>query len=291
MIVVAIQSFLGALFLGFAALLGRGWIQTDKVKPSVFAYVIGAVTNFFDTLGIGNFAPTTAALRAWQLTSDDRIPGTLNAGHCLPGLAQAIIFIVLVEVDVSLLVMCMVAAIAGGIMGARLVSHMPIRAVRLTMGIALLVAATALSASNLGLMPKTEGATSLSGIVLAIAVSGHFLIGMLMAAGVGFFAPSLVLLSFLGLDTRAVFPIMMASSAALMPFTGAQYLRTGKLDLPIAIALSIGGLPAVLIAAFVVRELPLDALRWLVAVVVFITAITLIRAGLRSDPAQTEVRN
>lgn len=281
MIVAILQGWLALLLTGYSALLGRAWNRARRPAPSLSMLLLGAVTNFFDTLGIGNFAPTTVALRATKSVSDEHIPGTLHTGHCLPALAQAIIFLTLVEVDLTLLVSCMVAAIAGGSVGARIVSRLPLQGIRLVMGVALLAAAAAFSAANLGLVPGGGDATGLEGSAFAAAVGGHFVIGMMMAAGVGFFAPSLILLSALGLNPKAAFPIMMTSSAALMPFTAYQYLRTGRFALPVAVALALGGIPAVLIAAFVVKQMPLALLRWLVVAVVTYAGASLIIAALR----------
>jgi uncharacterized membrane protein YfcA len=282
MIVAALQAWLALLFAGYSAILVKAWPSSGKSLPKVSMLLLGAITNFFDTLGIGNFAPTTVALRATKQVDDELIPGTLHAGHCLPGLAQAIIFLSLIEVDVTLLICCMVAAILGGSLGARLVSRLDLRSVRLVMGVALVLAAVAFSASNLGIAPGGGTATSLSGASFAVAVGGHAVLGAMMAAGVGFFAPSLVLLSLLGLDPKAVFPIMMTSSAALMPFTAYQYLKTKRFSYTVAIALAMGGIPAVLFAAFVVKEMPLELLRWLVVVVVAFAGVSLLVSGLHT---------
>ena len=61
--------------------------------------LLGFITNFFDTLGIGSFAPTTAAFRARRLVRDELIPGTLNIGHTPPTIVQAVIYITVIAVD------------------------------------------------------------------------------------------------------------------------------------------------------------------------------------------------
>ena len=52
-----------------------------------------------------------------------------------------------------------------------------------------------------------------------------------------------------------------------------------------ALGLTLGGVPAVLVAAFIVKALPLSAVRWLVLAVVLYTAATLLRAGWRGHSA------
>jgi hypothetical protein len=68
--------------------------------------VLGFVTNFFDTLGIGCFAPTTAYYKLRSRMPDDEIPGTLNTGQALPAVTEALIFIATVSVDLTTLVSC-----------------------------------------------------------------------------------------------------------------------------------------------------------------------------------------
>src|SRR4029079_17332503 len=83
---------------------------------------IGFGTNFFDTLGIGSFATTTAAFRALKAVDDRQIPGTLNVGHMLPTLVQAAIFITVVEVEMKTLGAMIAASVLGAWMGAGLVA-------------------------------------------------------------------------------------------------------------------------------------------------------------------------
>lgn len=284
MIIAAIQTILAGLAAGFSLMIGRAW-AADKPRrmPGWRAIGLGAVTNFFDTLGIGSFAPTTAALKAGKMVADSQLPGTLNAGHCLPTIAQALIFIALVTVDVVLLVSCIGAAVAGAWVGARIVSRLPVQAIQLVMGLALLIAAALFSAANLNLMPGGGTAVALSGAAFGVAVAVHLLLGGLMAAGIGLYAPSLILLSLLGLDPKAAFPIMMGACAFLMPVAASAYLRTPeRLSVPVAAGLAIGGVPAVLVAAYLVKEMPLDLLRWLVVVVVLIAAVGMLRSALKS---------
>ena len=69
--------------------------------PHVTDGLVGFITNFFDTLGIGSFAPTTAYFKLRARMPDKQIPGTLNTGQALPTVTQALIFIATVSVDVT----------------------------------------------------------------------------------------------------------------------------------------------------------------------------------------------
>lgn len=292
MIVQILQGLLavsGAILVGAWSRIYRGG-AASKLATTAPAIGIGAVTNFFDTLGIGSFAPTTALVKFFRLTSDEQIPGTLNVGHSLPTLTQALVFISLVKVDIALLISCIIAAVSGALWGARIVSRMPVRAIRLGMGAALLVAACLFIVRNIGLMPGGGEATALAGAALVFAVVLHFAFGALMTLGIGLYAPSLISLSMLGMDPRAVFPIMMAACAFLMPAASLKFIEARRFDPRLAVGFAIGGVPAVLVAALIVREMPLDLLRWLVSIVVLIAAGMLLSSGLKNEDAPVTAR-
>lgn len=256
----------------------------EQAAPTMNGLGIGFVTNFFDTLGIGSFAPTTALFRSTKSVSDENIPGTLNVGHTTATLIEAFIFIAAVEVDPTTLISMIIAATLGAWLGAGVVSKLPKNAIRWGMGCCLLVAALlmAMSALNVGVTPGE--AIGVEGTKLVIAIVGNFFLGALMTLGIGLFGPCLILVSLLGMTPKAAFPIMMGSCAFLMPLASLQFIRSLRFDLKAALGLIIGGAPAVLIAAFLVKSMPLNAVRWLVVVVVLYTAVTLIRTALSEAP-------
>src|SRR5262249_21715990 len=134
--------------------------------------------------------------------------------------------------------------------------------------------------SNLHLFPIGGTATSLDPTLLAIAVVAHFIMGALMAFGIGLYAPSLILLSLLGLDPHLAFPIMASACAFLMPATGFRFMRSERIDLRVVLGIALGGVPAVLVAAFVVKSLDVVVLRWGVVVVVLYAAVLLLRSAI-----------
>jgi uncharacterized membrane protein YfcA len=263
------------------------WVRIEKQRPKAPAgrptgapwdLAIGFVTNFFDALGIGNFAPTTAAFKLLHRMPDEEIPGTLNAGHSLPVLAEALIFVV-VAVDFTTLVGMIVASVIGAWFGAGIVARLPRRAVQVGMGAALLAAAALFLAANLHWMPGGGQALGLSGSPLALAILVNCALGALMTLGIGLYAPCLILVSLLGMNPLAAFPIMMGSCALLMPVAGVRFIKAGRYNLRASLALSIAGVPGVLIAAYVVKSLPLLWLRWLVVVVVAYAAVTMLSSS------------
>ena len=282
-IVDALLTALSAIAVFFTVTLLRTAAKRKELAPKPEAIGLGAVTNFFDTLGIGSFAPTTAYMKLRAMAPDSYFPAILNAGHALPTITQALVFITLVRVDPMLLLACIAASVAGSIVGAPIVQRSPVRLVQGVVGLALLIAAILFAMSNLGLMPAGGEALSLPPILFAIAVAGHFIMGVLMMFGIGLYAPSLILLSLLGLNPTAAFPIMMGSCAFLMPISSFRFVRSERIDLRVVLGLALGGIPAVLIAAFIVKSLELEVIRWLVVVVVLYAAALLLRAALTPE--------
>lgn len=246
--------------------------------------LLGFVANFFDTLGIGSFASTTAWIKFRTLIPDELIPGTLNVGHALPTITQAIIFTTAIAVAPLTLVSMVAAAVAGGYLGAGIVSQLPRRAIQIGMGVALLIAAALFIMKILGVLPSGGDALGLSGGALAFAIGVNFLLGALMQLGIGLYAPCLMLVSLLGMNPIAAFPIMMASCACLMPVGSLRFIRERKYDKRLSVGLAIGGIPGVFLAAFVVKSLPLQWLYWLVVVVVLYAAILMLRSALQPQP-------
>lgn len=288
MVLILLLAALAGIGLAFTIVMLQAARARGQTAPTIESALLGAVTNFFDTLGIGSFAPTTAWIKFRRLVPDSFIPATLNVGHALPTIAQSAIFLVLlgVHVDPTLLVSCIIAAVAGGLLGAPIVLRAPVRLVQGVVGVALLVAASLYALSNLNMFPVGGTANALEGPALYLAVGAHFVMGALMAFGIGLYAPSLILLSLLGLDPRLAFPIMASACAFLMPATGFRFIAAERIDLRVVTGLAIGGVPAVLLAAFVVKSLPLVALRWGVVVVVLYAALLLLRAAIAPNKQQ-----
>ncbi|MGD9600155.1 MAG: sulfite exporter TauE/SafE family protein [Steroidobacteraceae bacterium] len=284
---------LALLALGYAVRwwrIERARGDTAGGRPGWLDALTGFVTNFFDTLGIGSFAPTTAIFKLRARMPDENIPGTLNVGHALPTITEALIFIAIVTVDFTTLVGMIAASVAGAWLGAGVVARLPRRAVQLGMGVALLIAATLFLAANLKVMPAGGEALGLTGGTLAFAIAANFALGALMTLGIGLYAPCLILVSLLGLNPIAAFPIMMGSCAFLMPIGGLRFVRAGRYDRRAALGLALGGIPAVLLAAFVVKSMPLAWLRWLVVVVVLYTSVVMLVAALRRAPVAVAVQ-
>jgi uncharacterized membrane protein YfcA len=259
-------------------------------KPRVTDVLVGFVTNFFDTLGIGSFAPTTAYFKLRARMPDEEIPGTLNSGQALPTMTQALIFIATVSVDLATLFGMILAAVLGAWLGVGLVAKLSRRAVQLGMGASLMCAAVLFLAANLHWMPGGGEALGLRGTRLILAVSVNFLLGALMMLGVGLYAPCLILVSLLGMSPLAAFPIMMGSCGLLMPVGGARFVHSGRYNLGAALGLTFGGIPGVLVAAYIVKSLPIVWLRWLVLGVVVYAGLQMLKGARAARPAGGTLR-
>ncbi len=269
-----------------------GEAGTERGAPSGLALAVGAVTDFFDTLGIGSFATTTSLFKLLRMVPDRLIPGTLNVGHALPSVAQALIFIAIVEVGTRTLALMIGASVLGAWFGAGVVSGWPRRRVQVGMGSALLVAAALMLRQLLQGTLAGAGDLSLSGVPLAIGVAGNFVLGAFMTLGIGLYAPCMILVSLLGLNARAAFPIMMGSCGFLTLVAGMRFIARDAYAPRAALGLTLGGTPAVLVAAFVVKSLSLDAVRLLVVVVVVYTAVAMLRSAMAVEaPEALEERH
>ncbi|HEV7613558.1 MAG TPA: hypothetical protein VGO37_16890 [Steroidobacteraceae bacterium] len=257
--------------------------STTVRRPAPIELLIGFVTDFFDTLGIGSFAPTTAIYKLRRIVADELIPGTLNVGHTPAALAEALIFVGTILVDPMLLVAAVGSAAAGAWLGAGVVARLPRRAIQITMGIALLIAGTVFTAVNLGALPGGGTAMSLGGWKFALAVGINFILGALMSAGIGLYAPCMITLALLGMHPIAAFPIMMGSCALLQPVASLRFFQTGKFAWGPSLGLAFGGVIGVIVAAYIVKTLPLSALRWLVIAVIAYAAFAMLRSAARSE--------
>jgi len=284
------KSILFVLLGALAASFSTVWVAhlTRNKKwgtPTAFHLLVGFVTNFFDTLGIGSYATTTSLYRLRQAVPDEQIPGTLNIGHAIPTIVQAFIYITIVEVNMKTLALLISASVFGAWLGAGIVTRLPRRRIQIGMGLALLAASTLMLGGMLNVLPKGGSATSLGGPSLITALCGNFCLGALMTIGIGAYAPIMIMVSLLGMNPKAAFPVMMGSCAFLMPTAGVRFIRSEKYDPRAALALAVGGTPAVLLAAFIVKEMPLDVVRWLVVVVVLYSAASLLWAARLIQPA------
>jgi uncharacterized membrane protein YfcA len=268
--------------LWFIYVLASDIIKNKKNLENISSLktgTIGFVVNFFDVLGIGAFAPQTALLKFTNQTTDRLIPGTMNVANTIPVLVQALIFIKIVEVEPVTLIVMFLTAMGGAIWGAGIVSKLSEHKIRLTMGIALFITALFMFANKMNWIQGEGTAIGIQGWKLVLAGAVNFILGAMMTAGVGLYAPCMALVFLLGMSPEVAFPIMMGSCAFLMPPASYKFIKSGAYNRKAALVMAIPGTIAVLIAALVVESLPLDVLRWMVIAIVLYTSATMFRAA------------
>jgi uncharacterized membrane protein YfcA len=133
--------------------------------------------------------------------------------------------------------------------------------------------------TNLQLFPGGGTANGLPLGLMIVAILANFGFGILANFGVGNYAPTLVMLSLMGMNPRLCFPIMACGASLMGAAASVEHIRIGQVDLRIVLGLAIGGIPAVLVAAYIVREMPIDTLRWLVCAVVLYAAAVMAHAA------------
>jgi uncharacterized membrane protein YfcA len=230
-------------------------------------------------------------------------------GYVMQTVAQALIYISIIQVDVTTLILMIAAAVGGAWLGAGIVSHWSRRKIQIGMGLCLLGASAVIALQIVGNykpaadwiianLPALQGGVervqhlfsggeglALEGARLGIGLVGNFVLGALMTLGIGLYAPCLMMISLLGMSPKAAFPIMMGSCAFLMPVGSVRFIKAGRYAPWTAVVMSVAGIPAVLIAAYIVRELEVNQLRALVFFVVLYTATMMLRSAWKEKAA------
>jgi len=279
---IALLIPLTLAILVYAFVLARAAIAR-RAKPTLEALALGAFVNFFDTFGIGSFAQTTAWMKFRKMVPDNLIPPTMIAGLTPPAMVESIIFLILlgVRVDPVLLFGAAMATFAGGIVGAPLVVRARVWIVQATVAIGLAAAGIANLLAIFGALPAGGTASGLPMGLTIVAIAASFLFGLLANFGVGNYAPTLAMLSLMGMDPHYCFPIMASGASLMGAGSSVRFIKVPKLDLRIVVGLTLGGIPAVLVAALIVKQMDVDVLRWLVTVVIFYTAAVMARAAIQ----------
>lgn len=263
----------------------RKLLEKNKMTHNI---IISTLSNFFDTLGIGSFGIAASAWKFTKSIPDDLIPGTLNTAFAIPTVVEASIYIRRIEMDIPTLVLMIAASVIGASIGAKIIIKLNITKIRITMGIALLgITAVMLckinAAGPFGIIGTAKG---LDGQMLLAAIAGNFILGALMPAGIGLYAPCMALILLLGMSADAAFPVMMGSCAFLMPSAGITFIRKGTYHRSSAIPMTLSGIIGVLIAGSFVTALPLTLLTYLACAIMIICAGTFFRDAWRTRTFQ-----
>lgn len=260
-------------------------VNRNQIKDGNFLVtgVIGFFTNFCDSLGIGSYAPTTMLLKLTKsLKNDKLLPGTLNVACALPVMTEAFLYIGNFKVDGTTLLSMVVAAMIGSFAGAKIVSRLDEKKIEIIVGIALAVTAVLMILSATGVITKLGAnnvATGFHGWKLVVACAVNCILGALMSAGIGLYAPCMALVYLLGMNPIVAFPIMMSSCASTMPIAAAEFIKKNEYARMPSIAITLFGCVGVVIAVTFVKSLNLTVLMWLVIAVMIYTSVLMLIEG------------
>ncbi|KRL66301.1 sulfite exporter TauE/SafE family protein [Companilactobacillus versmoldensis] len=294
MILRFIHIVLAILLVYIFILFGRDYLKHKKENDGSIpkAAGIGFITNFLDALGIGSYAPTTMLLKLTKyMKSDKYIPGTLTVSCSIPVIVEAFLFTNTIKVEGTTLISLVVAAALGSFIGSKVMSKFNEKIVRIVMGVALVLTAILMLLSQLGILSALGAgntAIGLHGLNLVIAIVGNFILGSLMTAGVGLYAPCMAMVYMLGMSPDVAFPIMMTSCAVLMPVAAYEFIKAGNYNRHASLGITIGGVIGVAIAVLFVKSLDLNVLTWLIIVVVTFTGIQMLYQGIKEKSQTVE---
>lgn len=291
MILRFIQIFIAAFaaFQGF--FLTRGFVKSKEKNLSSKQYGVfwgaGLVFNFFDYLGIGSLAPTMSLYKLSKTIDDKLIPGTLVVGCTVPVAVEALVSLSIIEVELLTLFGMYGAGILGAVIGGRVAGRLPVRTLRYFMGTGLAIAALLMLLSKFQLMPLGGDAIGLHGAKLVIACICSFILGALLTVGIGNYAPTMCLVYMLGMSPTVSFPIMMGLGFLGVASGSFPYFKSERYHKYAAFSFALAGIPGILLAAFVVKSMPLGILQWLVIIVAIYTSINLfIEAAKKQEGAE-----
>ena len=187
--------------------------KLDKVN--VFKVgITGFITNFFDVLGIGSFAPTIAFNKIIKMgVRDNHLPGFLNVGHTLHLILEAIIFTTIIDVEIVTLLTMIISLAMGAWLGAGIISKLDENKIQKVMSVTLFITGIFMILGVLNLIQGGGDNIGLTGEKLIIGAIGNFILGLLITARMGLYAPCMAPCYFLGLSPTVDFPIIMGSCA------------------------------------------------------------------------------
>ena len=287
-ILLSIQILLITVMVLMIGLIARAYLKQKKPIFQRFGLgmLIGFITDFGDTLGIGSFATTTAAFRATHYIDDDRqLPGTLNAMHAIPVMVEALFFITAVKVELSTLLPMTTAAVVGAYVGTHVTKNWLAPTVQRVMSAALFIAVVIMIVRMIT-NPGADNALTVHGLHgwwLVLGIVFNLGVGILMTMGLGNYAPELIFFSLMGVNPAIAFPVMMLDAALIMPTTAWNVIKMDRISWRGFAGVTIGGILGVIVAAKFFTSMDVQLLKLLIIVVSLWTAFGLFRDSFKQN--------
>lgn len=287
-ILYSIQILLVVVMIAMIIVVIRSYLlhRQPIFKRFGLGMLIGFITNFGDTLGIGSFATTTAAFRMTHYIDDDRkLPGTLNAVHAIPVMFQALFFITTVKVELTTLLPMTTAAVIGAYVGTHVTKKWHAPTVQRVMAVALLIAVIIMVVRMITTPGSNNsmGVHGLHGWWLILGIVFNFGIGVLMTMGLGNYAPELIFFSLMGVNPAVAFPVMMLDAALIMPTTALNVIKMDRVSWRGFAGVAIGGVLGVIVAAKFFTSMNVDLLNKLIVIVALWTIFGLVRDSMKKN--------
>ncbi len=287
-ILYSIQILLVVVMIAMIIVVIRSYLlhRQPIFKRFGLGMLIGFITDFGDTLGIGSFATTTAAFRMTHYIDDDRkLPGTLNAVHAIPVMFQALFFITAVKVELTTLLPMTTAAVIGAYVGIHVTKKWHAPTVQRVMAVALLIAVIIMVVRMITTPGSNNsmGVHGLHGWWLILGIVFNFGIGVLMTMGLGNYAPELIFFSLMGVNPAVAFPVMMLDAALIMPTTALNVIKMDRVSWRGFAGVAIGGVLGVIVAAKFFTSMNVDLLNKLIVIVALWTIFGLVRDSMKKN--------
>ncbi|MDQ0176352.1 sulfite exporter TauE/SafE family protein [Bacillus chungangensis] len=252
--------------------------QAMRKEPgsNLFLAISSSIIFFFSTFGISDFAISTILYRKKKLVEDTKLPGTLNTQCVIPVAVMALAFISVIKVDMTTLVVCIVAQIIGAYIGPRFVVKLSATVIRRFIGTGLVIATVLILAGKFNLIPSGGTATGLSGGKLIFAAICLFIFGALNNIGIGSYALTMVTIYALGMNPAVAFPIMMGAATFSVPIGSMEFIKFGQYSRKITLFTSTFGLIGVLIGVYLVKGLDVSMLQWVVAAILLYSGVSML---------------
>ncbi|MFL2083077.1 TSUP family transporter [Leuconostoc mesenteroides] len=287
-ILYSIQILLVVVMIAMIIVVIRSYLlhRQPIFKRFGLGMLIGFITDFGDTLGIGSFATTTAAFRMTHYIDDDRkLPGTLNAVHAIPVMFQALFFITAVKVELTTLLPMTTAAVIGAYVGTHVTKKWHAPTVQRVMAVALLIAVIIMVVRMITTPGSNNsmGVHGLHGWWLILGIVFNFGIGVLMTMGLGNYAPELIFFYLMGVNPAVAFPVMMLDAALIMPTTALNVIKMDRVSWRGFAGVAIGGVLGVIVAAKFFTSMNVDLLNKLIVIVALWTIFGLVRDSMKKN--------
>lgn len=263
----------------------KGMFMKEDGNPIVMA-ISSFIIFVLSTFGISDFAVSTVLYRKMKFVNDKKLPGTLNTQCVLPVAAMALIYISSIEVEITTLLVCIIAQVIGAYIGPRFVVKMNVTSIKKFISVGLIIAAVLILMGKFGVYPSGGEAVGLTGWKLVMLGVLSLLFGAFNNVGIGSYALTMATVYALGLNPAVAFPIMMGACTFSVPVGSMQFIKLDSYSRKITFFTSTFGVLGVIVAAYVVKSLNVGMLQWVVVIVLLYSAYNMISEIIKNRNIQ-----